>query len=277
VTSGRGLTWLSNALRFVPPGLGAQAVARAVVARARHLPAATLVQTLAGGARITLDLSDPGQAQVYLTRRYEPDVVNALARRARTSGVLFDVGANIGLVTFSVGVRRADLSIVAFEADPANARRWRQNRELNPSVNAVLEEVAIGVEEGVVSVVHEREAGWSHVAARGEGSVDVRMTTLDAYARTREISVIDALKIDVEGFEAKVLEGAGRLLATRAIRMIVCELDDSLLQRSGSSRDEIVSQLSDLGYSAQPVPGVAAQRLRRRPVETHRDVLFLPR
>lgn len=264
-------------MRFVPSGLGAHAVARKIVSKTQVAQPVLLLQRLSGGAVLTLDLSDPGQAQVYLLRRYEPDVVRLIARQLSPGGVFVDVGANIGLVTFSVGVRRPDISILAFEPDPANAASWRRNHALNGRVRAVLEQVAVGADVGHAELVQSEESGWSFIASSGaEGGVKVPMTTLDAYAQAREISGIDALKIDVEGFEPMVLQGAISLLEARAIRLIVCELDESLLDRNGYSRRDVISLLSGFGYSPHPVPPVAGQRLRRRSVDTSRDLLFVP-
>jgi FkbM family methyltransferase len=265
----------SRLLRHLPSGLGAHAAARRVLAR--RLPASPTLrcQTLAGGARVELDLSDHAQAQAYLLRRYEPDVAAVLARVARPGGVFFDVGANIGLITFLVGVRRPDLSIHAFEPDPATAERWRRNLELNPGVTARLEEAAVGTEGEQVALIRGEDSGWSFVAERSrEDGLDVRVVSLDAYASTHEITHIDVLKVDVEGYEARVLSGARALLERQAIRIIVCELDESLLRRGGTTRSAVISFLREHGYVPTPVPGVGAQRLRRRSWETSRDVAF---
>ena len=273
----RDRLWAASQLvQFVPSGLGAHALARKIVAISRPTPPAVRPQKLYGGACVELELSDHTQAQTYLIRRYEPGVVALLARVVRRDGVIFDVGANIGLITFSVGVRRPDLTIVAFEPDPANARRWRRNREMNPWVRATLEEMAVGAEEDEVGLVRGGEAGWSFISSPGQpGDVKVLSVTLDAYASSHGITRIDALKVDVEGYEPKVLEGASVLLKERAINFIVCELDESLLNRNQSSRRAVVALLAEHGYEPRSIPGVGVQRLRTRSWEASRDVLFV--
>jgi FkbM family methyltransferase len=268
----------SQLLRFVPSGLGAHAAARQVLARNKPASPTLRRQKLAGGARVELDLADRGEAQAYLLRRYEPDVVALLTRLARRGGTFFDVGANIGLITFSVGARRPDLSIHAFEPDPTNASRWRRNLAINPRVTARLEEVAVG--EAMHNAVLNRgnESGWSFIADSGpEFGVEVQVISLDAYAAAWNIDQIDILKVDVEGYEARVLEGAASLLTTRKIAFIVCELDEMLLRRSGATRNAVVALLARYGYVPGPVPGVGAQWLRRRAWETSHDVLFASR
>jgi FkbM family methyltransferase len=271
----QGLARWSKLLRFVPSGLGAHAAARAVIARSEPLPRAVIPQELWSGAVVELDVSDREQAQVYLIRRYEPDLVALITRLVPPAGLFFDVGANIGLITLAVGARRPDISIVAFEPDPINAARWRHNLELNGGPDAVLEEVALGNASGRAELVRGDESGWSYIAgANSEQGVEV--VTLDAYVRTREIPVIDAVKIDVEGYELFVLQGAASVLEDRRIRSIVCELDESLLERNGHTRGDVISLLRGFGYRARPIPPVSGQRLHRRSVETSRDLLFLP-
>jgi FkbM family methyltransferase len=276
--NGKDALWASSRLlQFVPSGLGAHAAARAVLARSMPTTQTLRRCTLTGGAKVELDLSDRAQAQAYLLRRYEPDIVAVLARVARPRGIFFDVGANIGLITFSVAARRRDLSIYAFEPDPENAERWRRNRALNPGVAAKLEEAAVGAAAGRALVVRGQESGWSFVAQPGEADgVAVSVVSLDAYAFAHDITHIDVLKVDVEGYEARVLEGATSLLERGAIGFIICELDESLLRRAGTTRSAVVSFLREHGYTPRPLPAAGAQRLRRRSWQTGRDVAFVP-
>jgi FkbM family methyltransferase len=235
-------------------------------------------QRLRGGATFELDLSDGGEAQAYLVRRYEPDVVAALTRLLPLRGVFFDVGANIGLISFCVGARRPDITIVAFEPDPANAGRWRRNLKLNGGVTAALEEVAVGAHEGTAELIRGDESGWSFIARNSsEAGLRVPVVTLDTYAEAHGIAVVDALKVDAEGYEPLVFEGAASLLDKQAIRCIICELEDSLLERNGFTRRDVLSLLAGYGYVAEAVPAVGAQRLRRRSTETSRDILFVPK
>jgi FkbM family methyltransferase len=267
----------SQLLRLVPSGLGAHAAARAVLARSMPLRPSLRTQKLAGGATVQLDLSDRAQAQAYLLRRYEPDVVALIARVAPPGGVFFDVGANIGLISLSLAALRPDLAITAFEPDSGNVHRFRRNLELNAGVAMTLEESAVGSEQGERSFVGGSESGWGFIATTefGPGTL-VAMTSLDSYTQERGIPCIDALKIDVEGYEPLVLQGAASLLQRQAIRLMVCELEDVLLARVGFTRLQVISELARYGYQAQPIPPVAAQRLRRRSLETSRDLVFTP-
>jgi FkbM family methyltransferase len=234
-------------------------------------------QRLQGGCNIDLDLGDPPQAVAFVTRRYEPDIVALITRLVPRGGTFFDVGANIGLITLSVAVRRPDVSIHAFEPDSENAARWRSNHELNVAPRAVLHPSALGASNGTVAVFPGNESGWTYVASAEDESVPrAPMTTLDTFAEQHGINEIDVLKLDVEGYEPFVLEGARRILRQARIDFIICEMNDPLLARSGHRRTDIVSFLAQYGYKPRVVPRTGARRLRNQAtLETAGDLLFI--
>lgn len=63
----------------------------------------------------------------------------------------------------------------------------------------------------------------------------VRVVPLDQEAARLGIERIDLIKIDVEGYESKVLAGATRLLRERRIGAILCEFNEMWLRKAGSS------------------------------------------
>jgi FkbM family methyltransferase len=71
---------------------------------------------------------------------------------------------------------------------------------------------------------------------------------------------VDLLKVDVEGFEHKVLVGAGRHLGT-TIKQLVVELHPAQLATLGSSVENVVKLLRDRGYSAHSVAGIEVWKL----------------
>lgn len=76
--------------------------------------------------------------------------------------------------------------------------------------------------------------------------------TLDNYCLQNNISKIDILKIDVQGFEAEVLLGASRLLADSLIDMLIIEVTfDDYYKHSTSFYDIesiLLKRLYALGY-----------------------------
>ena len=71
----------------------------------------------------------------------------------------------------------------------------------------------------------------------------VMVTTLDVYCKQNHLSSIDLLKLDVQGYEARVLRGATKLLEENRIRVIMAELCLSSLYVQQSSFSEILGLL----------------------------------
>ena len=79
------------------------------------------------------------------------------------------------------------------------------------------------------------------------GDGEVQVTTLDEFVAERGIERLDFMKIDVEGFEERVLRGGERVL--RELRPhILFELQPVTLERAGSSVERLAALLISHGY-----------------------------
>ena len=141
------------------------------------------------------------------------------------SGDLFvDVGANSGGYTVLAGaVSRA--RVCAFEPVPATLGRLEANVRLNGLEDRVRwVGKCVGAQPGVVEFSLERDTE-NHVlpGPRQPGrSVPVEVTTLDAELVREEPALI---KLDVEGFETAVLDGAGETLKKESLLAIILEMN----------------------------------------------------
>lgn len=271
-------------LGHLPAGVGQFRVADRVYEHAlAQVPRGSLVRTrLQNGAVVDLDVSDYVEARVAMVRHWQPAVVRVLAESLASGGVFFDVGAHVGLVSLAVAAAAPGRAprIHAFEPLPANAERLRHNVALNAGADVAVNAVAVGAAPGSVAVEtpDPRVPSMGHVR---EGDADapgtVPMITLDDYARDHGIERVDALKIDVEGYEQPVLEGARELLGGRRIGAIVCELNEEELRKRGSSSQTLVDLLAAHGYDHHPLPNVGARRWTHgRLGAAFEDAVFTP-
>lgn len=205
------------------------------------------------GTRVELDLADTTQALAYLTRRYAPEITDWIVNRLPQSGTFVDVGANVGLITFSVHRRVPEARVIAFEPVPGNEVRWHRNRNLNGS-RACLEPVALADKPGVARFLADCDSGWGRLSADGDIRVQVR--TLDSYCAEHGIDRIDVLKLDTEGAEPRILDGAQTLLERGAIRALVAEMHES-------NADAILRRLMRYGFRRVPMPKPGIYGLRR--------------
>jgi FkbM family methyltransferase len=150
-----------------------------------------------------------------------------------------------------VAHRRPDVRIVAFEPHPLAVDSWRRNHHQSASDLVTLEAAAVTDQAGVVRIdAPQTDLGAGVVGRNGTG-VEVAAITLDAYCASRNVARIDVMKVDVEGSEAEVLDGARHLLTSGAIRSLILEFNDGHLARRGRSRREMVEWLAQHGMIAR--------------------------
>jgi hypothetical protein len=99
---------------------------------------------------------------------------------------------------------------------------------------------------------------------------------LDDSAAEHGIERVDAMKIDVEGAELKVLCGAERLLRERRIRFIQCEAVERLAQAMGYSTVDVKRLLRGHGYAAYLADHPDGGPVETDTPHTWANLLFLP-
>jgi FkbM family methyltransferase len=168
--------------------------------------------------------------------------VSLIESRLHARMVVVDAGANVGIFTCALAQIVGESGFVhAFEPDPSSFSVLSANVAGNGLKGRVeLNQMALGDGVGVV-MLHSAGAS-SFVDA---GSVPVQVTTLDAYAE--HLSRLDVVKIDVEGYEPVLLQGAEETL--RRLRpLLLVECAERHRVRNGCSREQLLAQLGAFGY-----------------------------
>ncbi|HTZ87178.1 MAG TPA: FkbM family methyltransferase [Solirubrobacteraceae bacterium] len=185
------------------------------------------------GARINLG----GSFLRYLTGDAEPEVQEALAALIEPGQTVYDVGANIGFFTMLcsrlVGPQGR---VYAFEPIPQNLATLRHNVALNDLANVTIVEQALSSSTGTAEMFISPWSAFHSLNVEGAskqdnhgpeaGQITVQTVTLDEFLKGEGVRAPDLLKIDVEGAELIVLEGAGETLRSRK-PLLLCELHDT--------------------------------------------------
>jgi len=100
---------------------------------------------------------------------------------------------------------------VSFEPVRSNVRFVQRHLSLNHIDNAQIVEAAVGRNDGVTLFEPHSSNAMGRVS--DSGSIVVKQVSLDALSESRAIPDPVVMKIDVEGAELSVLEGATRMLA----------------------------------------------------------------
>jgi FkbM family methyltransferase len=106
-------------------------------------------------------------------------------------------------------VRLLGGSIVSIEPVPFNLHRQREIIKLNGLEDMVeIVECALGAEKSVVKINADPIGADNNAIISGEGNLEVPVELLDSIVADRRLGRIGLIKIDVEGYEPKVIEGA---------------------------------------------------------------------
>jgi len=160
--------------------------------------------------------------------------------------VVFDVGANIGEYTAYMLSVAPELKIHCFEPVSETFALLQQRHDRSPNVylnNFGLSDVEdIGVMRifgeayGINSLYDRRSSVASQPAYSHYREQPVHLRTIDNYVAEKNITNIDFLKIDVEGHELKVLQGATKSLESGKISAIQFEYGSSFVDAQASLR-----------------------------------------
>jgi FkbM family methyltransferase len=188
----------------------------------------------------------------------EPNALAAFLFLLRADDVVWDVGASVGLFTMHAAGEGA--RVIAFEPDPATFARLRHNVGLNGTASRIeCRHEALGDREGHVTLRSDGLAGFApSLADLGRHGAVVRtpMTTIDALVASG-VPAPSVLKIDVEGAELLVLQGAGQLLhSATAPRVIFMEVHPRFLPAFNGAPEDVERVLAGAGYR------IAARRPR---------------
>lgn len=178
------------------------------------------------------------------------------------SSVVFDIGANVGHMSFMFAKCFAPDGVTyAYEPDPYNVINFNKNLELNSSANVVLLEKALQGHNDVsqMDLTIRRAVDGSGFENRGisslkkiskfsKESVSVKVSTLDKEVDDLGLSRVDFIKIDVEGLEYEVLLG-GEKTITKFKPFIQYEYSNVLDALAGDDNTvKTFNFLKNLGY-----------------------------
>ena len=166
---------------------------------------------------------------------------------------VLDVGANIG--SMALRMARAvgpDGKVIGFEPFPETLKRLRANMLLNEPLaeRMTIRDVALGMGVGSTSLGPPSPGNLGKVRICTElvgGGTLVTLSTVDVEVAGLALDRVDAIKIDVEGFELLVLRGAEKTIERQRPHLFI-ELIESNLREQGATAGEVVELLLGHGY-----------------------------
>ena len=162
-------------------------------------------------------------------KEYEPNIINLLHTLGHEAQVMFDVGANTGVISIHMALLPFAKEVYAFEPLPRAFRVLKENIKLNDLNNCLTYQMALSDSNGKSTLyVPNVEAIPTSSSLESEfypdhSKIDISVMTMDHFVQTNNISKIDLVKIDVEGGELDVLRGMKRTIE-KMRPFVICEI-----------------------------------------------------
>ncbi|MEQ1761313.1 MAG: FkbM family methyltransferase [Vicinamibacterales bacterium] len=207
---------------------------------AAHEPSPQLVRTTSDAVSYWIPALKPKDAEPnspWLQKQAVPYRGILQTREVAIGGIMLDIGANIGHMSISRAVLGDVTAAYCAEPDALNYEALVRTIGENGLEGLVLpDRVAIGARTGTAHLQRRRFPGGHHIVddASEADTVEVEMLTLDDWVRRHGIPLplVTFIKVDVQGHEPQVLDGAREVLAATHIawQMEVCP---DLLREAG--------------------------------------------
>jgi FkbM family methyltransferase len=214
-----------------------------------------ILERLSSGGIIELYPGDRLSELIY-KREFESGEQEFTRQFLRAGDIFVDIGANLGLYTIiAAKVVGKQGKVFAFEPAILNYKRLLKNVSLNQlsNVNCVQAAVSNRKEQGRLKVFHggyNAHNSLAHQPFRDDFEVEnVQCIAWDEYACENNLQgKVTLMKIDVEGWELYVLDGAEKTFSQSDSPDLLVEFTDENAQSAGSSCNMLYRKLEELGY-----------------------------
>lgn len=187
---------------------------------------------------------------------FEKNEIAFLRRTLKPGDIFLDIGANGGIYTV-IASRQVgpDGHVYAFEPGDRELNLLRHNIELNHLTNVTVIECAVSDQSGAALFAVVRDGALNSLADlnRPEQEIEswhtVKTISVDDFISKYSVPKVDFIKIDVEGAEKLVLEGAKNLMRSKNKIAILFESSDRNEIAFGYSTKQLLFELSQAGLN----------------------------
>jgi len=210
------------------------------------------------GQKMYVNAADePLGRSLITTGGYEKTETEIFRSLLRPGMTVVDIGANVGYYTLiAASVVGASGKVYAFEPEPSNYELLTRNIAANGHKNVLPSPEAVSDRVGSMKLyIDSQNFGNRSFSQRNivhdGGAVDVNTTTLDSLCLSGKIAnQIDVMKIDAQGAEGFIVEGATRVLQDQRPKILL-EFEPGMLKNNGTEPLELIEKLKNYGYNVK--------------------------
>ncbi|MFT6908437.1 MAG: FkbM family methyltransferase [Oleiphilaceae bacterium] len=200
------------------------------------------------GSKFMVKSSETGLTGNIYAGLHEFSDMSYLLHVLNADDLFVDVGANLGSYTILASAVIGAKGF-AFEPVPETFVRLNQNVRLNSIENKVkCLQMGVGRENGNLKFTSNSDT-TNHALADGEScenTIVVNVSTLNEILKDESPALI---KIDTEGFETQVIEGALDILKKPSLHSVIIELNESG-SRYGFDESKILNIMTENGFGS---------------------------
>ena len=245
--------FLNGFIRSLPDFKGKRRLVRFLTKSEIERSSDTVVAGRFGCKYLLPNIKESVSFEIFCNGIYEADTNAFLYKLLPKNGVFLDLGANIGSVTIPLLKRRPDLRCLCVEAAPWIFDYLRKNKDINfTNESIVLINKALLDKDDVVLPFYspkEKFGKGSLSPVFTDVGIPVTSITVDNIVKEYNLSGVDTIKIDIEGFEYFAFKGAESLLSGPNAPDILFEFVDWAEKKAGLETGQAQRFLIEKGYT----------------------------
>jgi len=210
---------------------------------------------LVNGMPIEVDPRDIVGSQILCCGVWEEETADFLLSWLRPGMTFVDAGAHVGQYSLLASGRVGPAGrVIAFEPHPVLCPVLRRNLRRAGCANVTASSLALGRTNGRADLVLHPSANFGASSLRPDSAAahlrraPVKVAALDDYLDRADVAKVDVLKMDVEGAELDVIEGASRTLTANPDIVLVVEFLRENPLRFGRTVEDLEARLRELGF-----------------------------
>jgi FkbM family methyltransferase len=199
------------------------------------------------GIKYLLDLRKPISVSIFLRGYWEKHVVHFLKKNLKLKDFVIECGSNIGAHSFIIAkLVGPEGKVFCFEPTDYANTLLKTNLLLNSFENIIIEKKILSNNENKLAIKY-MVSDLNHEDSFNipEDLSNIPITSIDQYQYN--FDKLSLIKIDVDGYDYKVLEGALNTIK-KYKPIVIIELCEFTLNRAGDSIQDILNFFSLIDY-----------------------------
>lgn len=245
-----------------------------------QIPNPLVMTRLRDGSNILVRLDDYVGRAIYYFGDLDPKITWVCKKLLRPGDIVLDVGANCGLVTlYASKLVGATGHVHAFEPQPDLAELIQKSVGIGGCSQVSVHNIALSENDGFMNMViptdNSGAASLSRQTAFPSKMIQVQVRRTADYLSGLNLGAVRLMKLDVEGHEEAVLQGARDFFRDRGPDVIVFESNNSSVFKDSKSilEQPTVRLLESIGYIIFEIPKLKFRmRLRKLDRETNYQI-----